>query len=135
MCFPQDDTNLTSQEIQKLSTLLGYLQSTSFESFLNEKFPGLFPEDDILSLMKLMTSRNPGKMVIVFILGPTVYSTLNGVIANLFEYYLNRDNIKFRMQKLIWTFFCAENIMLFCHSLELQSFYRALGLLRAVLTF
>ncbi len=38
----------------------GYLQSTSFENFLNEKFPGLFPEDDILSLMKLMTSRQPG---------------------------------------------------------------------------
>ena len=54
-------SSLNTQELAKLNTLLGYLQSANFEIFLNETFPGLYPDDDILSLMKLMTSRKPGR--------------------------------------------------------------------------
>jgi hypothetical protein len=56
----KDETALTAQEKTKLATLLGYLQSDNFEAFLNETFTGIYPDDDILTLMKLMTSRKPG---------------------------------------------------------------------------
>lgn len=58
--FLQVESDLNSQETLKLTTLLGYLQSEMFETFLNESFNGINPDDDILSLMKLMTSRRPG---------------------------------------------------------------------------
>ena len=56
----KNESELTSTEITKLKILLGYLQSANFETFLNQTFPGLFADDDILGLMKLMTSRSPG---------------------------------------------------------------------------
>ena len=56
----KDETKLDSLEVQKLATLLGYLQSAQFELFLNQSFTGIYPEDDILTLLRLMTSKQPG---------------------------------------------------------------------------
>ena len=50
----------------KLTTLLGYLQSDKFELFLNQTFTGIYPDDDILTLMRLMTSRQPGTVLTFF---------------------------------------------------------------------
>jgi len=59
--FFQNDSQLQASDVIVLNTILGYLQSPNFELFLNQTFPGLFPEDDIVGLLQLMTSRKPGK--------------------------------------------------------------------------
>ena len=56
----QDASTLNSLDVVKLKTLLGYLQSTKFELFLNNTFTGIYPDDDILTLLRLMASRQPG---------------------------------------------------------------------------
>ena len=52
---------MQASDVTALNTILEYLQSSNFELFLNQTFPGLYPEDDIPGLLELMTSKQPGK--------------------------------------------------------------------------